>query len=110
MKSLEGKAIVITGAGRGIGAATAKLAADLGARIVINDLDKDEATSVAAAIRNAGGLGVAHPADISQWRDAQGLIDRCVSEWGRIDGLFNNAGYFRMARLDELQEDHLQQH
>jgi NAD(P)-dependent dehydrogenase (short-subunit alcohol dehydrogenase family) len=101
---LDGKAIVITGSGRGIGAACARLAASLGARVVVNDVDRAAMEETVAAIRDAGGQAVAQPADISKWDQAKALIDRCVAEWGRIDGLMNNAGLFRLARLDEQQE------
>ena len=107
MTRMDGLAIVITGSGRGIGAATARLAASLGARIVVNDLDVAEAEKVATEIRAAGGQAVAQPADIARWDEARALIDRCVAEWGRIDGLFNNAGLFRMAKLAEENEAEL---
>ena len=59
---------------------------------------------VAKAINDAGGRAVAHPADISKWPEAAALIERCVREFGTIDGLVNNAALFSMARLDELKE------
>lgn len=107
MVTLEGKAVVITGAGRGIGAATARLAAQLGAHVVVNDLDAAEAEATAAGIRAAGGKAVAHPADISDWDAARRLVAACGEAWGRIDGLFNNAGHFGLARLDEITPDRL---
>ena len=99
---LQGKAVVITGSGRGIGAATAARAARLGARVVVNDVDGDVAEATAAAIRAAGGEAVAIAADITQWDEAGRLIAGCVEAFGRIDGLVNNAGLFRMGRIDEL--------
>jgi NAD(P)-dependent dehydrogenase (short-subunit alcohol dehydrogenase family) len=108
VKTLDGKKIVITGAGRGIGAACAEYAASLGAAVVINDLDPAPAEEVATRIRSNGGIAVSHAADISDWQAAAGLIDRCVTELGDIDGLVNNAGIFRMGRLDELSPEHLQ--
>ena len=107
---LDGKAIVITGSGRGIGAATAKLAASLGARVVVNDVDADCAEQTAAEIRTAGGQAVVQPADITKWDQAKALIDRAVKEWGRIDGLFNNAGVFRMARFEDTDEAIVRSH
>lgn len=108
MKILEGKRIVITGAGRGIGAACAEYAASLGAAVVVNDLDPAPAEEVATRIRSNGGVAVSHAADISDWEAAAGLINRCVNEFADIDGLVNNAGLFRMGRLDELSPEHLQ--
>ena len=104
MSSLQGKAIVVTGSGRGIGAGIAKLAASEGASVVVTDIDKAEAEQVAAEIVKAGGNAVAHAADISDWNGAAGLIQRCVDTYGKIDGLVNNAGLFRLARVDEMTE------
>ena len=104
MNSLAGKAVVVTGSGRGIGAGIAKLAAAEGASVVVTDIDRAEAEQVAADIVKAGGKAVAHAADISDWNGAGGLIQRCVDTYGKIDGLVNNAGLFRLARLDEMTE------
>ena len=104
MSSLQGKAIVVTGSGRGIGAGIAKLAASEGASVVVTDIDKAEAEQVAAEIVKAGGKAVAHAADISDWNGAAGLIQCCVDTYGKIDGLVNNAGLFRLARVDEMTE------
>lgn len=101
---LTGRAVVITGAGRGIGAACARAAAALGAAVVVNDIDAPAAEEVAAGIRQAGGRAVAHACDIVQWDQASALVERCVAEFGAIDGLVNNAGLFRMERLDEATE------
>ena len=104
MSSMQGKAIVVTGSGRGIGAGIAKLAASEGASVVVTDIDKAEAEQVAAEIVKAGGKAIAHAADISDWNGAAGLIQRCVDTYGKIDGLVNNAGLFRLARVDEMTE------
>ncbi len=104
MSSLKGKAVVVTGSGRGIGAGIAKLAASEGALVVVTDIDKAEAEQVAAEIVKAGGKAVAHAADISDWNGAAGLIQCCVDTYGKIDGLVNNAGLFRLARVDEMTE------
>ena len=90
---LAGKAVVVTGAGRGLGAAYARLAASEGARVVVNDVDVALASEVAEDLDSA----VADGADISTWDGAGALIDRCVAEFGAIDGLVNNAGVFRLA-------------
>lgn len=107
MGVLDGKAVVITGSGRGIGAACAKHAAAHGAAVVVNDLDADAAESVVAEIRKAGGRAIAQRADISKWADAQALMERCVAEFGGIDGLVNNAGLYRLADLKETDEAHV---
>lgn len=102
MSGLAGKAIVITGAGRGIGAACAKGAAAQGAAVVVNDIDGGEADAVVAAILAAGGQAIACAADITDWDDAGRLIAACVAAFGRIDGLVNNAGLFHMGLLTDF--------
>jgi NAD(P)-dependent dehydrogenase (short-subunit alcohol dehydrogenase family) len=101
MAILAGKAIVVTGSGRGIGATIAKLAASEGASVVVTDIDRDVAEQVAGEIVQSGGKAVAHAADITDWAGAGGLIQRCVDTYGKIDGLVNNAGLFRMGRVEE---------
>jgi NAD(P)-dependent dehydrogenase (short-subunit alcohol dehydrogenase family) len=102
---LAGRAIVITGAARGLGAAYARAVAAEGGSVVLNDLDEAELRQVVAEITEAGGTAVAHPADITDWDQADGLIERCVTEFGTIDGLVNNAGYFALALpQDQLPE------
>jgi len=92
MGLLDGKSIVITGSGGGIGAAYASLAAAEGAAVVVNDIDERIAEETAAAIRQAGGTAITCIADVSDWSEARRLIDTCVNEFGAIDGLVNNAG------------------
>src|SRR5690606_20027849 len=94
MALLSGKAIVITGSGRGIGEACIKGAARQGSVVVVNDVDAGLAEKVAADIRAAGGTAIACAADITDWDQAGRLIDTCIGEYGRIDGLVNNAGLF----------------
>lgn len=108
MTLLSGKAVVITGSARGIGAACAARAANLGAAVVINDLDEEVALAKAGEICAAGGRAIAHAADITDWDATEGLIAACVENFGRIDGLVNNAGLFAMGRLDELDPAMLQ--
>jgi NAD(P)-dependent dehydrogenase (short-subunit alcohol dehydrogenase family) len=92
MGILDGKAVVITGAGRGLGEAYALHAAHAGARLVVNDIDKDFAERTAEHIRTYGGEAVASGHDVSKDLEASALIDYCVDTYGRIDGLVNNAG------------------
>lgn len=101
--------MVITGAGGGLGRAYALAAAAAGARVVVNDLDPDAARSVTAEITEVGGNAVAHPADVSNWDAAGGVIDSCVDEFGRIDALINNAGVFALALPHEQRPEPLRQ-
>src|SRR6185437_13059259 len=86
-------AVVVTGAGRGLGRAYAVAAAERGASVVVNDVDADEAHEVADAIVAAHGVAVAHPADVADPMAAEAVVARCVAEFGTVDGLVNNAGY-----------------
>jgi NAD(P)-dependent dehydrogenase (short-subunit alcohol dehydrogenase family) len=99
---LDGKPVVVTGAGRGLGLAYARAAALEGAHVVVNDIDADLCHSIAMAINNSGGTAVASNADVSSWEEAEGLIDFCVAEFGGIHGLVNNAGLFSMALPGEM--------
>ena len=102
MGLLDGKAVVITGSGRGIGAACARGAARLGASVVVNDLDRAEAEENAAAIVAAGGRAIACVADVTDWEQAGRLIDTCIAEFGKIDGLVNNAALFHVGGIHEF--------
>lgn len=100
-KHLAGKAVVITGAGQGIGAAYARGAAEAGAQVVVNDINAASAEEVARTIEAAGGTAVTHVADISSWEESGGLIDACVARFGRIDGLVNNGAMYYMAQITD---------
>ena len=101
---LSGKAVVVTGAGRGLGAAVAKAVAAAGAAVVVNDIDAKPANECASAILAAGGRAVVHIADIAVWSQAERLIERCLEEYGKIDGLVNNAGVHLLQRSWEMEE------
>ena len=103
--TLGGKAIVVTGAGGGIGEATARLAAALGAQVLVNDLNGDAAETVAREIREAGGDAVSNAGNIGQWATGQALVAAALKASGRLDGRVNNAGVFRIAPLAETTED-----
>ncbi|MFE5705403.1 SDR family NAD(P)-dependent oxidoreductase [Rhodococcus koreensis] len=104
MGMLANKAVVITGSGRGIGAAYARECAAYGAKVVVSDLDADVMTAVVDDITAAGGIAIGEQADVTSSEDCDRLIDRCVSEFGTIDGLVNNAGMYRVGRIDEQPE------
>jgi NAD(P)-dependent dehydrogenase (short-subunit alcohol dehydrogenase family) len=92
MGMLQGKAVVVTGAGRGLGEAYAIHAAHAGARLVVNDVDREFAERTAAHIRDYGGVAVASGHDVAVPDEAAAIIDLCLDSYGRIDGLVNNAG------------------
>ncbi len=95
MGKLEGKAAVITGSGRGIGKAEAKLFAAEGAAVVVNDIDLVPAEETVKEIQQAGGKAVACVADVTKAEDAKKLIEAAVSSFGKVDILINNAGLTR---------------
>jgi 3-oxoacyl-[acyl-carrier protein] reductase len=106
MNKLEGKVALVTGSGRGIGAAIAeRLAAD-GAVIALNySKSASEAEAVAERIRKNGGRAKVFKADVSDPKDAKTLVDRTVEELGRLDILVNNAGTTEFAPLEAITED-----
>ncbi|HWO63809.1 MAG TPA: SDR family oxidoreductase [Umezawaea sp.] len=92
MGTLEGKAVVVTGAGRGLGRAYALHAAGAGASVVVNDVDGESAEKVVSEIRETGGRAVPNGDSVADADLAAALVARCVAEFGAIDGLVNNAG------------------
>lgn len=92
--TLSGKVAAITGAGSGMGRATARLFAERGADVAVVDLDGDAAAETASAINDAGGSGSAISviADVSNTDDVAAFVEQTVEEFGCIDILHNNAG------------------
>jgi len=102
---LQHKAILITGAGSGIGRATALLAAQHGAHLALSDLQADAATETAHQCRALGAEAFAMPCDVTQAESIQAFVDEAVARFGRIDGALNNAGVGGDLRpLEDLSE------
>ena len=91
---LQGKVVVVTGAGAGIGRDLALALAREGARVVVNDVGA-AAHEVVAEIRSAGGEALASVESVSEAAAAQRIVDAAVDAFGRIDGVVNNAGILR---------------
>jgi NAD(P)-dependent dehydrogenase (short-subunit alcohol dehydrogenase family) len=89
---LKGKVCIITGAGSGIGQASALLFAKEGARVVVADIDQRAARATVAAIRKRGGESAAEVVDVTDEASTVALTRRVVKRFKRIDVLFNNAG------------------
>ena len=101
--------ILVTGASRGIGAATARLAAHRGYRVCVNyHRNADAASSVVASITEAGGAAIAVQADVGRRDDVDRLFAAVDTELGPITALVNNGGVLeRQCRVDEMDEDRL---
>jgi 3-oxoacyl-[acyl-carrier protein] reductase len=93
MGMITGKVAILTGSGRGIGAATAKMFAAEGASVVVSDLDPAPAEETAAAIRAAGGKAVVVAGDVTDPTFPTQLIKATLDSFGGIDIIVNNAGY-----------------
>ncbi|MGA2130881.1 MAG: SDR family oxidoreductase [Bryobacteraceae bacterium] len=91
--TLESKAALITGAGRGIGRAIARKLAAAGAAVMINDLDPDPAAEAAEAINKSGGRAVSLAGDVTAAEFPQKLVDATLAAFGGLDIIVNNAGY-----------------
>src|SRR5258708_30922001 len=93
MGLLDGKIAILTGSGRGIGAAAAKLFAEHGATVVVSDLDPAPAEETAAAIQNAGGKAIVVAGDVTDPAFPKQLISTTLDSFGGFDIIVNNAGY-----------------
>jgi len=109
----EGRVVIVTGAGRGIGRAHALLFAAEGAHVVVNDLGGDvdgsgrstgPAQAVVDEIVELGGAAVANTDSVADWEGAQRLVNTAVETFGGLDVLVNNAGILRDRMLANMTE------
>jgi len=113
----DGRVALVTGAGRGLGRAHARLLAERGARVVVNDLggtkegegsDAGPASEVVAEITAAGGTAVADTSNVGREDGCHALVDTAIREFGRIDIVVNNAGISRFATFPEADAENLE--
>lgn len=110
----DGRVVIVTGAGRGIGRGHALEFGRQGARVVVNDLGAEldgsggssgPAGEVVDAIRAAGGEAVANGDDVADWEGAQRLVQTAIDAFGRLDVLVNNAGFLRDRMIVSTSEE-----
>jgi NAD(P)-dependent dehydrogenase (short-subunit alcohol dehydrogenase family) len=115
----DGRVAVVTGAGRGLGAAYARLLAARGAQVVVNDLgssmggdgaDAGPASAVVDEIAGAGGTAVADTNDVSTEAGADALVATAIDRFGRVDVVLNNAGIMRWQGLPDLDGADMAKH
>jgi NAD(P)-dependent dehydrogenase (short-subunit alcohol dehydrogenase family) len=103
---LDGQVAIITGAGRGIGRATALELGRMGANIVVAELDPANAERAAAEVRALGRRVLVVPTDVMSRKDLEGMVERTRAEFGWIDILVNNVGIYRAAKTLDVTEEH----
>jgi NAD(P)-dependent dehydrogenase (short-subunit alcohol dehydrogenase family) len=104
--NLSGRCAVVTGGGKGLGAAYARDLAAAGASVVVNDIDRDSADAVVQEITSRGGTAVSDGHSVGGWESAGAIVQTALTTFGRLDGLVNNAGLFYLA--DPRQDDPLE--
>jgi NAD(P)-dependent dehydrogenase (short-subunit alcohol dehydrogenase family) len=106
VKPLNGKVAIVTGGGSGIGEGLCRELARRGARVVVADINSAEAGRVATAITSLGGQATADTVDVSRPEEVTRLVDETAAAYGRLDYMFNNAGFAIGGDFRDLTLDH----
>lgn len=113
-KLCENRVVIVTGAGRGIGREHAKLLAQCGAKVIVNDLganrdgtgtDQGPAFEVVREIQAEGGTAIVNGADVSSWTGAASLVQEAIDTFGQLDAVVNNAGILRDRTIVNMSEE-----
>ena len=105
MGRLDGRVAFVTGAGRGIGAATALRLAEEGARVALADIDVEGSQQVADELNRLGSEGLVVRCNVADSANVQDAVDQSASQFGRLDILVNNAGVLRDNLLFKMSEE-----
>jgi 3-oxoacyl-[acyl-carrier protein] reductase len=105
LKELEGKVALITGAAQGMGAAIARLLAQQGAQTVLCDINGGQVQRVAEQINAAGYKALGLVTDITQEDQVAALVETCITRFGTVHVLVNNAGVLRSTKVDEITRE-----
>lgn len=114
MLEFDGRVLIVTGAGRGMGAAHARAFAARGARVIVNDLggnldgsgaDSGPAEAVAQQIRDLGGHAVASTQTVATSAGANAIVAQAIDQFGRLDGVLHNAGISTLVPIAELSDE-----
>lgn len=109
MQPLANKTVIVTGAGRGIGRATACYLAAQGANVVVNDIDASQVDEVVNRIRAADGSALGAAGSVTDWEFCHSLIDTAREAYGQLDALINNAGLHYVCEPHDEQPDVIKQ-
>jgi len=102
---LQDKVAIITGAGRGIGQATAVKFAREGAKVVVCDLTSDSVAETLELCKETRGEAIGYAADVRDMKSLKAMVEATLLKWGRVDCLVNNAGIVSDAQLKNMTED-----
>ena len=104
-QGIEGKVVLITGGGTGLGAETARLLASKGAIVAVAARRRNKLDEVVAQITDAGGRARAYLLDVADKKQFKAVVDVVVADFGRLDVLINNAGLMPIRPMSEVNTD-----